>query len=286
LKISGEIEALISLAISEDIGSGDVTTNSCIPPELLSSANIVAREDFVVCGQQLVDYVFRQVDSSLHYSPFRRDGESVVDGEILGSVKGPMRSILTAERCVLNFMQRLSGVSTQTASLVQLIEGTGARLFDTRKTTPGWRRLEKYAVSVGGGFNHRVGLFDAVLIKNNHVDALGGDVAETVSRCRAAAGEGIEIEVEVRSLSELLAALEAGPDSVLLDNMSPQKIRECVSLVRSHAGDSIVIEASGGINRETLRSYADSGVDRISLGLLTHSVRSVDISLWHDSNES
>lgn len=285
MNISRDIEELISLAIAEDIGSGDVTTNSCIPAEMLASANIVAREDFVLCGQKVAGLVFERIDSTLVYTALRNDGDRLADGELIGSVKGPMRSILTAERCVLNFMQRLSGVASQTAKLVELIEGTQARLFDTRKTTPGWRRLEKYAVTIGGGFNHRVGLFDAVLIKNNHIDALGGDVAEAVSRCRAAAGEGIEIEVEVRNMSELASALNANPDSVLLDNMTPKQISECVSLIRQRADDSIQIEASGGINSETLRSYAESGVDRISLGLLTHSVRSVDISLWHESNE-
>ncbi len=285
LSIGDDITQLVALALSEDIGSGDVTTNTCIPGELHASASVVARENFVVCGQELVAYVFGEVDLGLVYRPQKLDGERVSDREIIGSVSGPMRSILTAERCVLNFMQRLSGIATQTAHLVDLIEGCGARLYDTRKTTPGWRRLEKYAVTVGGACNHRVGLFDAVLIKNNHVDALGGDVAQAVSRCRAAAADGIEIEVEVRSLEELVRALEAKPDSVLLDNMTPEQIRECVERIRGTSGTEVVIEASGGIGPETLRSYAETGVDRISLGMLTHSVRSVDISLWHDTEE-
>jgi len=273
-------DELIALALAEDIGGGDLTTDSLIDPHIVGKGEIISREPIVVCGQCVAGRVFNKVDRELTYEALRKDGELVKSGEVIASVKGFVASILKAERVSLNFLQRLSGISTYTNSVVNFIKGTSVVIKDTRKTTPGLRELEKYAVKVGGGENHRMGLYDAVLIKNNHVDIYGGDIFGAVSKCRKNAPGGTKIQVEVRSLDELKLALFASPDSILLDNMTPENVREAVNLIRKHPiGKKLEIEASGGIDLGNIRDYCIPGLDCISLGSLTHSFRSADICL-------
>ncbi len=273
-------KTLIASAVSEDIGSGDVTTAALIPPTLLANGKVIARERLTVCGHDVASYVCHLIDPALSYSPKIAEGEVAENNELIAALSGRFASILQAERLLLNFMQRLSGIATMTARLAKEVEHTGVKLLDTRKTTPGWRTLEKYAVKIGGGTNHRVGLFDQMLIKNNHIDAIGGDVAEAIRRCRAAAPKGMRVEVEVRNRNELNAALTASPDIIMLDNMSDTEMRESVRLIRSQpGGEKIVIEASGGIDERRLANVAATGVDAVSMGMLTHSVRAADISL-------
>lgn len=274
------LEALVRMALAEDIGPGDVTSACLIPEKLSGSASVIARSPLVVCGHRAAEEVCRQVDKKLRYTVKAEDGLSAESGAVLSQLRGPLRSILTAERTLLNFMQRLSGISTKTRSLRRLIGGAPVKLRDTRKTTPGFRALEKYAVAVGGGENHRLGLWDAFLIKNNHIDACGGDVSAAVRRCKDNNPHKLKVQVEVRSRAELQAALSAGPDSILLDNMTPDELRAAVSLVRSAAGGlEIELEASGGINESTIAVVSETGVDAVSLGALTHSAPAADISL-------
>ena len=272
--------ALISMALAEDIGNGDLTSRALIPEERMGRAKIIAKESLVVCGQEIAKNVFSAVDPGVSYTALLRDGAPASPGSALGEASGPLRSILTAERTVLNFLQRLSGISTLAARIVAQVQDLPVKILDTRKTTPGWRKLEKYAVRMGGATNHRQGLFDAVLVKNNHIDAIGGDVGKAVSLCRGSAPRGVEITVEVRNRAELESAVAAQPDVILLDNMKPEAMREAVEFIRSHsAAKPIRSEASGGINESNVRECAATGVDRLSLGILTHSARAVDISL-------
>lgn len=266
------------MAVLEDIGTGDVTSAACIPESAHGSANVLIREAQVVCGQAAAELVARTVDPELRYHVLVADGQSVGEGDIIARLEGPLRSVLAAERTLLNLLQRLSGIASTTRELCAQVRGTNAALYDTRKTTPGLRELEKYAVRVGGGMNHRFGLYDAVLIKNNHVDAVGGDIALAISRCRQQVKPGMVVEVEVRDEIELRSALLAGPDIVLLDNMGAPALRAAVEL-RNQLAPTVLLEASGGITERNIRTIAETGVERISLGMLTHSVRSRDISL-------
>ncbi len=279
-KFSKETELLIEIALSEDLGSGDITSESLIPAEAPGEAVVLSREPLLVCGHPVAARVFERVDPAIRYTPVIPDGAHAGAEAVLAAVTGPLRSLLTAERTVLNFMQRLSGIATQTASL-QALAG-GVKLLDTRKTTPGMRELEKYAVRTGGGTNHRTGLFDMVLIKNNHIDAAGGDVAQAVRTARAKAPAGMKIDVEIRSEKELLQAIDAAPDIILLDNFSPEELTKLVVIARQRA-PKIILEASGGIDENNLSQYAATGVDCISMGALTHSVRSADISFRLES---
>lgn len=275
-------KSLIQLALIEDLGPGDITSKATIDPKLLGAAVIRAKESLVVCGQEVVSLVFSEIDSSICYEALKKDGARVDAGTVIGRVSGPVGSLLSAERTALNFFQRLSGVATVTAEVMVRVADLPVRILDTRKTTPGWRELEKYAVKTGGGTNHRFGLFDAVLIKNNHVDALGGDIGRAVRRCREDAPRGTKIEVEVRNSAELQAAFAERPDAMLLDNMPLAELAQCVSWVRAQdGGEKVELEASGGITMDNVRQYAASGVDAISLGFLTHSARAVDISLGY-----
>ncbi|MFM8358881.1 MAG: carboxylating nicotinate-nucleotide diphosphorylase [Verrucomicrobiota bacterium] len=273
-----EIDGWVAAALAEDVGGGDVTTLACLPAGSRSRALLRAREACVVGGMALAVAAFRHLDANVRTTLRHADGRSVGPGEVLLEVAGHTRALLTAERVALNFVQRLSGVATLTARYVAAVAGTGARILDTRKTTPGWRRLEKYAVACGGGTNHRMGLHDLVLIKDNHLAALAGappnPVAAAVARARALYPR-LRVEVEADRLEQVAWAVDAGADIILLDNMSPEALRAAVARVAGRART----EASGGVRLETVRTIAETGVDFISVGALTHSARAVDLGL-------
>lgn len=282
---SSDDELLLDLALREDFGpkgdrGGDATTQATVPDEVLGSAGIVAKEELVVCGLEVASRVFEKLDSRLEWRSLTKDGQRVPAGTILATIRGSFSAILSGERLALNFLQHLSGISTQTSDLVRLIQGERTKILDTRKTLPGHRRLEKYAVAVGGGVNHRIGLYDAFLIKNNHIDILGGDVARAIRLCREKEPLGMKVQVEVRDMAELAKAILERPDAVLLDNMNPSQIIEALGFLEQKGlRSSIQTEASGGIQRDNILSYARTGVDFVSLGALTHSVKACDISL-------
>lgn len=272
----------VRLALEEDLGSGDVTTLATVPATVTARALMVARQPLVLAGVSLAEAAFRELDSTLHLERHCQDGQAASRGQVLLRVEGAARAILSAERVALNFVQRLSGVATLTAKFVQAIAGTGAAILDTRKTTPGWRRLEKYAVTCGGGRNHRVGLYDMVLIKDNHLAALRNEppnaIAAAVQRARHQYPQ-LQVEVEVDTLEQVEQAVAAGADIILLDNMSPEEMRVAVGRV----GGRAKTEASGGVNLSSVRAIAESGVDYISVGALTHSAPAVDIALDFDA---
>jgi nicotinate-nucleotide pyrophosphorylase (carboxylating) len=272
--LSPAIDRLIRTALEEDIGPGDVTTAATIPPGTMARAELVAKEDFVLAGIAVARRVFELLDAQVAFEALIKDGQTVKRGEVLAWLKGDAASLLQGERVALNLLQRMSGVATLTSAFVLEAEGTGATVVDTRKTTPGLRVLEKYAVRVGGGGNHRMALYDGVLIKENHVAAAGG-ITAAVSRARQYAPHTLKIEVEVRNLEEVAEALAAGADILLLDNMGLGQLEAAVKLV----GGRAMTEASGGVNLDTVRAIAETGVDLISVGALTHSYRSVDISM-------
>jgi nicotinate-nucleotide pyrophosphorylase (carboxylating) len=272
--LSPAIDRLIRTALEEDIGPGDVTTAATIPPGTMARAELVAKEDFVLAGIAVARRVFELLDAQVAFEALIKDGQTVKRGEVLAWLKGDAASLLQGERVALNLLQRMSGVATLTSAFVREAEGTGATVVDTRKTTPGLRVLEKYAVRVGGGGNHRMALYDGVLIKENHVAAAGG-ITAAVSRARRYAPHTLKIEVEVRNLEEVAEALAAGADILLLDNMGLGQLEAAVKLV----GGRAMTEASGGVNLDTVRAIAETGVDLISVGALTHSYRSVDISM-------
>lgn len=266
---------LVDRALREDLGDrGDITTKSVIPADATAEAVVVVRESGVVAGLSLGEYVFGVVDPTLTVDVLAVEGDRVEAGTVVARVAGPARSILTAERTALNILGRVSGVATATAAYVDAVEGTGARISDTRKTLPGLRALDKYAVTAGGGINHRMGLYDAVMIKDNHI-AAAGDIRRAVEAARAALGPGVMVEVEVDTLDQLHEALETRADRVLLDNMSVEQLRQAVEVV---AG-AMVTEASGGVTLDTVRSIAETGVDIVSVGAITHSAPQLDIAL-------
>ena len=273
-----EIRRHVQAALTEDIGTGDVTTLATVPPSLTASAVMVAREPLLVAGLAFANAAFKELSPTLAIEHLCADGDRAVGGTILLRVQGPARAILTAERTALNFVQRLSGIATLTARFVEAVRGTGAGILDTRKTTPGWRQLEKYAVACGGGQNHRVGLYDQVLIKDNHLMALRHEkpnpIAVAVAQARARCS-GLKVEVEADTLEQAQQAVEAGADIILLDNMRNSELRAAVAMVAGRAKT----EASGGVNLSNVRAVADTGVDFISVGALTHSATAVDIGL-------
>jgi nicotinate-nucleotide pyrophosphorylase (carboxylating) len=276
-------EQLVALALAEDLGpTGDRTTLALIPHEQDAAAAFVARVEGVIAGLPAVELVLRRVGASLRLDAAIADGGRVTPGQRIATVTGLLRDILVAERTALNFLQRLSGVATLTRKYVDAVAGTRAKVLDTRKTTPGWRLLEKYAVRMGGGTNHRVGLFDGILIKDNHVAGLGDPmsaVRRAVELARAYPGNaGLPVEVEVDSLDQLEQVLPAQPEIVLLDNMPPDRLRAAVAL-RDRLAPGTLLEASGGVNLTTIRAIAESGVDRISVGALTHSAPALDVAL-------
>ncbi|MFO1478457.1 MAG: carboxylating nicotinate-nucleotide diphosphorylase [Verrucomicrobiota bacterium] len=273
-----EIRTAVQTALAEDVGSGDATTLATVPEGAQLCAVMRAREALVPAGLGLAEAAFRELSGAVKIEMCTRDGGLAQAGQVLLRVSGPARPILTAERVALNFVQRLSGVATLTRRFVEAVAGTRARILDTRKTTPGWRKLEKYAVACGGGQNHRFGLFDMVLIKDNHLAALRGElpnpVAAAVTRARRQY-PSLKVEVEADTLDQVRQALEAGADLVLLDNMTLDQLREAVRLCAGRAQT----EASGGVNLSTVRGIAETGVDFISVGALTHSAPAVDIGL-------
>jgi nicotinate-nucleotide pyrophosphorylase (carboxylating) len=265
----------VERALAEDLGDrGDITSMSVIPEDAVSSAKIVSRVAGVTAGLEVAAHVFRVVDPTVVFTSVAVDGEAVGPGSVLATVSGPSRSILTAERTALNLLGRMCGVATATAALVAEVAGTGCRITDTRKTMPGLRALDKHAVVAGGGVNHRMGLYDQVMIKDNHI-AAAGDLAGAVVRARSELGEGTKVVVEVESFDQLEEALATDPDRVLLDNMAPDQLREAVRRVDG----AIETEASGGVTLETARVIAETGVDFISVGWITHSAPQLDIAL-------
>jgi nicotinate-nucleotide pyrophosphorylase (carboxylating) len=273
-----QLDAIVGAALDEDAGRGDVTTAALLPTDLAGRALLLVKEAGVLAGIEVAGHVFRKADPSLEIEILIEDGLAVQPGDIIAAVTGPVVGILRGERVALNFLQRLSGVASLTARYVAEIRGFKARIYDTRKTTPGLRPLEKYAVRAGGGENHRFHLGDAVLIKDNHIGALragGLGLAEIVNKARRNTPPGITIEIEVTSAAEAAEALEASPDIIMLDNMPPDEMRRVVAM----AGGRTRLEASGGITLENVRAVAGTGVDMISVGALTHSYRSLDISL-------
>src|SRR4051794_11153306 len=268
------VEALLALALEEDLGRGDVTSEAIFAATEMSSGQIVAKEPLTVAGMAIAAAVFSRVDRETRFIARAEDGKRLDKGEIVAVVEGRTRALLAAERTSLNFLQRLSGVATLTRRFVDAVAGTRARIVDTRKTTPGWRALDKEAVRAGGGGNHRVDLAAGVLIKDNHVAACGG-VRAAVERARAHAPHSLRVEVEVTELQQIDEALAAGADIVLLDNFDPPKVARAVKQIAGRA----LIEVSGGINLDTVRAFAEAGPDLISVGALTHSARAVDLSL-------
>lgn len=272
-----EVERILKSALAEDVGSGDVTSLSTVPPGRTISGRYIAKEDGVLCGLEVVARAFALLDASIAFTALAADGDRVRKGDVIATVSGDARAILAGERVGLNLLQHMSGVATQTARAVAAVAGTGAKIVDTRKTTPGLRVLDKYAVRMGGGGNHRFNLADGVLIKDNHIVAASG-IAAAVAAARARAPHSLKIEVEVETLEQLREALEAGADIIMLDNMPTEMMREAVRLVVGRA----LTEASGNMGDKTdaeLRAVAETGVDLISIGALTHSVKALDISL-------
>lgn len=268
---------LIDLAFAEDIGDGDHTTLCCIPENAMGAQKLLVKEDGIIAGVEVAKKIFSRFDPTLEVEQFMSDGDKVKVGDIVFVVRGKVRSLLQTERLMLNVMQRMSGIATTTSKYMKVIEGTKCKVLDTRKTTPGMRMLEKAAVKIGGGANHRIGLFDMILLKDNHVDFAGG-ITNALDRAQAylkEKGKNLKIEIEVRNFEELNEALaHGGVDRIMLDNFSVENTRKAVEIINGQTE----IESSGGITIETIRSYAECGVDFVSVGALTHSVKCLDLS--------
>jgi nicotinate-nucleotide pyrophosphorylase (carboxylating) len=272
---------LVELALQEDVGAGDLTSQAVIPESLQGRGAFVARSAGVLSGLPAAALVFAALDPLVKFEPLLSDGDAVRPGSRLATVGGSMRSVLSGERVALNFLQHLSGIATQTHRYVEAVAGLKCQVLDTRKTLPGWRLLEKYAVRCGGGHNHRMGLFDGVLIKDNHLTALGRgkkEIATAVTAARGLHGAAVPVEIEVDNLAELDEALRCRPDIVLLDNMPPEQMRQAVRR-RDAVAPQVRLEASGGVTLATVRAIAETGVDRVSVGALTHSAAALDIAL-------
>lgn len=268
------MKSIARMALDEDLGSGDITSLLTIPATAVCKARIIAKADGVVAGMELAAIVFAQVDPGIVFKSLVADGDKVAVGSVLAEISGSARGVLAGERVALNLLQRMSGIATMARRYTELTEGTAAKIVDTRKTTPGLRRLEKYAVCAGGASNHRFGLDDGILIKDNHIAACGG-VAKAVNAAKSGAPHTLKIEVEVRDLDQLREAMQAGADAALLDNMGLETMAEAVDI----AAGKLVLEASGNINEKTVADVAATGVDIISSGALTHSVQALDLSL-------
>jgi nicotinate-nucleotide diphosphorylase (carboxylating) len=270
-------DRLIDLSFAEDIGDGDHTTLCCIPADVMGKSKLLIKEEGVLAGVEIAKQVFRRFDPTMQVEVFIQDGTRVKPGDVAMIVTGKVQSLLQTERLMLNIMQRMSGIATMTARYVERLKGTKTRVLDTRKTTPGMRMLEKEAVKIGGGVNHRIGLFDMILLKDNHVDFAGG-IENAIRRCHAylkEKGKDLKIEIEVRNIDELNQVLAVGGvDRIMLDNFTPENTRKAVELI----GGRYETESSGGITFDTLRDYAECGVDYISVGALTHSVKGLDMS--------
>ena len=273
-----QVEEVVDRAFDEDLVWGDVTTQAVIPPELRGKASIVAEASGVLAGVEVARMVFHRVDPSLQFELLIPEGSKVQPGDVIARVEGRVASILRVERVALNFLQQLSGIASETRLYVEAIDGLNTRIMDTRKTTPGLRSLEKYAVRVGGGYNHRLHLSDWLLIKDNHLVALRGQgmsLREVIAEAKQKAPQNLKVEVEVETAEEALEAVDAGADIVMLDNMSLEEMRHAVELVRGRA----LLEASGGVTLDNVRQIAETGVDFISVGTLTHSPKALDFSL-------
>ena len=268
------IKSLLASALSEDIGTGDVTTSSCVAADAFTKGYFIAKESGVICGIDLLAIIFSMLDERVRVTPRLKDGDMAEAGEPVADIRGPARAILTGERVALNFIRHLSGIATQTNQAVKAVSGTKAKIIDTRKTTPGLRILEKYAVRCGGGKNHRFGLSDGILIKDNHIVAAGG-VKQAVEKARQNAPHTLKIEVETETVQQIDEALNAGADVIMLDNMTVQQMTDAVKQI----GGRALTEASGNMGDKDLKPVADTGVDFISIGALTHSVKALDISL-------
>ncbi len=271
------LDRLIEQALLEDIHTGDITTRAVVPVSRPASARLIAKEQLVLAGMYVAEAVFRKLDPAVTFMVEIPEGAVAEKGDILATVRGNASDLLMAERVALNLLQRMSGVATLTSRYVAAVRGTKARIVDTRKTTPGLRELEKYSVRAGGGINHRTGLYDGVLIKENHIVAAGG-IAEAVTRARAYIPHTLRIEVETETIGQVEEALIAGADIIMLDNMDCDTMRRCVALINGRA----LVEASGGVNLESVRAIAETGVDIISVGALTHSPKAMDISMLLD----
>ncbi len=272
------LQEIIQNALREDIGEGDHSALACIPAEAVGEAKLLVKDSGIIAGVELAEMICNEVDPTLTFETFIKDGTRVKNGDIAFVVRGSARSILGAERLLLNFMQRMSGIATLTNEYVQLIDGTSARLLDTRKTTPGIRYMEKWAVRIGGGHNHRFALYDMIMLKDNHIDFAGG-IREAIERTESYLsnlGKSLKVEIEVRDLNELQQVLDTGKvDRIMLDNFTPALLSEALKMIDGR----FETEASGGITKETIRSFAETGVDYISVGALTHSFKSLDMSL-------
>lgn len=268
------LNKIIYRCLMEDIGTGDITTDSLVAADAITTGIIHAKESGVIAGIVVAEKVFKYIEPEIIFDAKVKDGDKVEPRTVLAEVKGNARAILTGERLALNFLQRLSGIATKTAALVELVSMYPTRIVDTRKTTPGLRALEKYAVKVGGGYNHRFGLYDAILIKDNHIKVAGG-ISQAVNLARRSNPHTVKIEVEVQDLEGVEEALAVNADIIMLDNMEPSIMREAVEMIKGRA----LVEASGGVSEETVVAVAKSGVDLISVGALTHSVKALDISL-------
>jgi nicotinate-nucleotide pyrophosphorylase (carboxylating) len=267
-------ERLIQLALEEDIGTGDLTARAFRNQNKIGTFKYLAKEDFILCGTKSATIVFQELEGDIDVKFYKEDGAHLKKGEFFGEVTGPIYSILTGERTSLNFLQRLCGIATNTADYIKELEGTNIRLLDTRKTTPGWRVAEKYAVLIGGGHNHRMGLFDGVMLKDNHVDAAGG-IKQAVELVQRNIPSTVKVEIEVRNHAEVQEAVDAGADIIMLDNFDVADIQKAIDIIDKRAK----IEVSGGIRKENLKDYRHLAIDYISVGALTHHATSVDISL-------
>ncbi|MCL2662096.1 MAG: carboxylating nicotinate-nucleotide diphosphorylase [Oscillospiraceae bacterium] len=272
-----KIDNLLRLALDEDIGTGDITTIACVPETAVSNGRFIAKEPGVISGLDVLMRVFELIDDSVSVTKLVSDGDSVRKSDVIATISGPSRAILTGERTALNFLQHMSAIATRTAEAVREIDGTKTKILDTRKTTPGLRAIEKYAVTCGGGTNHRYNLADGVLIKDNHINAAGG-ITNAVKQTKLQAVGKIKIEVETETLEQVKEALSAGADIIMLDNMAPDLMAEAVKLINGRA----LTEASGNMGERDLKTIAETGVDFISIGALTHSVKAMDISLRFD----
>ena len=268
------IKSVVDYALKEDIGSGDITTNSLIPLEMQASATMVAKSSGVIAGLAVAEYVFRTLSKDITWKTFVKDGDKVAKGDLILEISGSYRALLTGERLALNFMQRMSGIATMTANYINALAGYKTKILDTRKTVPGLRLLDKYAVKMGGGTNHRIGLYDMVLIKDNHIKIAGG-ITNAVAQIKKSVPDGIKIEVETSTIEEVKEALASKVDIIMLDNMTNTIMAESVKLISGRAK----VEASGNMTIERLREVAATGVDFISIGALTHSVAAFDISM-------
>lgn len=268
------VDESVARALAEDVGTGDITTLLTVPAGVEAFGEFIAMQAGVLAGMPVVERVFHQVEPCIGVTPLVGEGQRFEAGAVLAEVRGDARGILNAERVALNFLQRLSGIATLTAQFVEEVRDLPVRICDTRKTTPGLRYLERYAVRMGGGYNHRFGLYDAVLIKDNHIAVCGG-ITQAVQRARQVLPHTMKVEVECTTLAQVAEALEAGVDIILLDNMSPEQLREAVRLAKGR----VLLEASGGVNLQTVRAIAETGVDAISVGALTHSAPAIDIKL-------